>query len=274
MRGARRIMDFIDVDSYKWSEYADRSPPWKSWLYRYEARELARYERRIAAEFDATLVVSEQERRYFPGGPPATLTAVSNGVDLGFFTPRAAPPPGAAAPAVVFTGVMDYRPNVDGVTWFVERLWGRIRAGCPSARLLIVGSRPTAAVLRLAQHPGVEVTGFVPDVRDYLAQASVCVAPLRIARGVQNKVLEAMAMGRPVVTTAAAFEGLEAEPGRDLLVAAGEDEFVAAVGQLLADPVRAAAIGVAARQCVERHYRWDDNLRVLEGLVAGPVGVA
>src|SRR5690606_11948467 len=132
-------------------------------------------------------------------------------VDLEYFRPVASPAGGP--PRVVFTGVMDYRPNVEGVEWFVRQVWPDVRRDHPEACFDIVGSRPEARVLALAQTPGVRVTGFVPDVRDHVAAASVCVAPLHIARGVQNKVLEAMAMARPVVCTPQALEGIPAEHG-------------------------------------------------------------
>ncbi|MBS0375280.1 MAG: TIGR03087 family PEP-CTERM/XrtA system glycosyltransferase [Proteobacteria bacterium] len=264
MQGARRLMDFIDVDSHKWRQYADEGlPPW-SWVYRYEAWRLAEYERRVLASFDAALVVSAQERDYFPGGATGQLIAVSNGVDLDYFA-AAAPVPGAE---VVFTGVMDYRPNVDAVCWFARDIWPRIRAAVPEARFWIVGSQPTAEVQRLAAVPGVQVTGRVPDVREYVRRAAVCVAPLRIARGLQNKVLEAMAMSRAVVATGEAHEGLQAEPGRDLLVAPTDARFADVVIGLLGDPVRRAQLGDAARRCVESNYQWRQNLSSLDALLA------
>jgi sugar transferase (PEP-CTERM/EpsH1 system associated) len=263
MRRARRLMDFIDVDSHKWRQYAEEGlPPW-SWVYRYEAWRLADYERRVLASFDAALVVSAQERDYFPGGATERLVAVSNGVDLEYFA--AAPPaPGAD---VVFTGVMDYRPNVDAVCWFAREIWPRIHAALPESRFWIVGSQPTAAVQRLAILDGVHVTGRVPDVREYVRRAAVCVAPLRIARGLQNKVLEAMAMARAVVATGEAHEGLRAEPGRELVVAPADGRFADAVIGLLGDAGRRADLGAAARRCVERNYQWQRNLSSLDALL-------
>lgn len=203
---------------------------------------------------------------------------MSNGVDLEFFSP--AHPPGSMLgnASLVFTGVMDYRPNVEGVRWFVEHVFPRIRSQVPAARVFIVGNRPTAEVRRLERHRGVSVTGFVPDIRDYLAGATACVAPLRIARGIQNKVLEAMAMGRPVVTTPAAYEGIQATSGTDLVVADTEEAFATATVELLQNPAHAARIGRNARACVERRYSWATNLRVLEeiftGAQQGPIAYA
>jgi sugar transferase (PEP-CTERM/EpsH1 system associated) len=258
---ALRIMDLIDVDSYKWRQYADRAPFWQAWVYRLEAAHLSAYEQRIAGVFDRLLVVSEQERRHFPDNACASrLLVLSNGVDLEFFSPRHVPLQQIGGTYLVFTGMMDYWPNIEGITWFVERILPRVQQFVPDVQLYVVGNRPTSEVLELARSRGVTVTGFVQDIRDYLAGAGVCVVPLRIARGIQNKVLEAMAMGKPVVTTTQAFEGLRAVAGEDIIVADGEDDFVQAIVSLLRDTARAAQLGARARTCVERHYRWDSNL--------------
>ncbi|MGH8275441.1 MAG: glycosyltransferase, partial [Steroidobacteraceae bacterium] len=154
--------------------------------------------------------------------------------------------------------------NVEGIRWFVERIYPSIQAAVPGVRLYVVGNRPSADVQRLGAYNGVTVTGFVEDVRDYLAGASACIAPLQIARGIQNKILEAMAMGRPVIATRVAFEGIRAQPGRDLVVADGEAAFAAATVELLRDAGRAAQIGRNARLCVEQGYSWATSLRGLD----------
>ena len=265
-----RVMDLIDVDSFKWHQYARESSLWTAWIYRHEARRLANFEQRVAREFDHLLVVTEQEKRCFPGAVPrGRLLAMPNGVDLEYFSPRYVSRVMPRGPALVFTGVMDYRPNVDGIRWFVERVLPRIQSVIADVQLYIVGNRPSAEVRRLGGRSGVTVTGFVEDVRQYLAVASLCVVPLRIARGIQNKVLEAMAMGRAVVTTQAAFEGIRAQPGRDLIVTAGEAEFSAAVVELLRDPQRAAQIGRYARICAEQRYSWTANLELLNRILPG-----
>jgi sugar transferase (PEP-CTERM/EpsH1 system associated) len=262
LRGAVKAMDLIDVDSVKWRQYADEAGPATAWLYRHEARTLAAYERRIVEAFDRVFLVSEAEASLLgDGASSARVGAFSNGVDLDFFAPREA---GAHEPLVAFVGVMDYRPNVDAAQWFADEVFPMVRAAVPDARFAIVGSRPTAAVRQLAARSGVTVTGFVDDVRDWVARAAVCVAPLRIARGIQNKVLEAMAMGRPVVASPQAFEGIDARPGEDVVVAGAADAFADAVVALLRDPGRAARIGRSARACVERRYRWESNLAVLD----------
>lgn len=261
MARALRVMDLIDVDSYKWRQYAQRAPTWKAWVYRLEAGLLSAYERHIARNFDRLFVASEKECRHFPyGETPGRLQVLSNGVDLKFFTPGHSPARQIGDVSLVFTGVMDYWPNVEGVTWFVNRILPHIQQAVPDTHLYVVGSRPTAEVKKLERLQGVTVTGFVDDIRDYLAAARVCVVPLRIARGIQNKVLEAMAMGKPVVATAEAFEGVQAVAGEDIIVADGEQAFIQDVVGLLRDSARAERIGARARLCAERHYRWASNL--------------
>ena len=266
LRHVPKVMDLIDVDSVKWRHYAEQSHAGSAWLYRREARCLATLEGRIGREFDRVLVVSEAERHCCDSIQTDCVTAVPNGVDLEYFAPTAREPTADAPPTLVFTGVMDYRPNVDGIVWFVTNILPIVRAAVPNVRLYVVGNRPSKAVQRLASDSGVVVTGFVPDVRDY-AVRGVCIAPLRIARGIQNKVLEAMAMGRPIVVTPQAFEGIDAEPGRDLLVATGEREFAARTVELLTDPALADRMGRAARMRAEQGYSWARNLAILNDLL-------
>ena len=260
-----RIMDLIDVDSYKWAQYAEKSSGFKRLIYRYEARCLSRYEHRIAETFDHLLLVSGQEKNIFLRGlAVANLSVVTNGVDLDFFNPCHPQRHQTQKPTLVFTGVMDYWPNIEGVQWFVERIFPRIRMTAPDATFYIVGSRPTAEIRCLGQIEGIVVTGFVEDIRDYLAAADVCVVPLRIARGIQNKILEAMAMGKPVVTTSQAFEGIKAISGREIVSVDDEEMFAAAVVDLMQDRHKAESIGIKARRCMEAHYSWDINLNVLD----------
>lgn len=260
-----KLMDLIDVDSYKWRQYAERSSRWIAWLYRGESDVLATYEQRIAKEFDRLYVVSDSERKVFPGDvTPGNLRAMSNGVDIDYFSPAHELFQPLRSPALVFTGLMDYWPNIEGVEWFVERILPRIRQKISAVEFYIVGARPHAAVKKLADSRGVTVTGFVDDVRGYLGSASVCVAPLRIARGIQNKVLEAMAMARPVVATSEAFEGIRADRATDIVIADGEQHFAEAVISLLEDAPSAELIGLNARRCMERRYRWQQSLSALE----------
>ena len=197
---------------------------------------------------------------------------MSNGIDLHFYDPQAEFPrlAGSYSPLVLFTGQMDYRPNVDAVTSFVEDCLPLALEQHPDLCFAIVGRNPSPAVLRLADRPGVIVTGAVPDVRTWLAAADLVVAPLRIARGIQNKVLEAMAMGCPVIATPGAYEGIDAQPGRDLLVAETPEQQVAAIHDLLSDPAGARAMGLAARERMESRYRWAARLEPLTEILSQP----
>jgi sugar transferase (PEP-CTERM/EpsH1 system associated) len=262
------VMDFVDMDSAKFGDYSGAGP--LRWVHAREARTLSQFERETAARADVSLFVSEAEAALFrASAPEAKVRAVSNGIDLDFYDPQADFPrlEPSAGPLIVFTGQMDYRPNVEAVAAFAEQTLPIVRVGAPGARFAIVGRNPAPAVRRLAEREGVIVTGAVPDVRSWLAAADMVVAPLRIARGIQNKVLEAMAMARPVVASPAAFEGIEAEPGRDLLVADGPREEASAILRLIEDQARAQAIGEAARLRVETGYRWEARLAPLAELL-------
>lgn len=266
----RRVVDFVDVDSDKWAQYA-RAKTWPmSWIYKREARTLLRYERRIASEFDASVFVSEQESALFKQLAPETAPrclGISNGVDTDYFSPeRDYPNPYEhAASVLVFTGAMDYWANVDAVRWFAEEIFPDIKARVPDAMFTIVGARPTPEVQALAKHPGVVVTGAVPDIRPYIAYAAAAVAPMRIARGIQNKVLEAMAMGKPVLATPEAAEGINARHSVELLVASEVASLQNHAVRLLRDGAQEMA--QAARRCVTKHYGWQENLRRFDELL-------
>ncbi len=253
-----RVMDLVDVDSAKWAAYAARATGPQRWLYRTEARRVGRLERRVLRTCDRVVLVSQAEAAALSRRAPNVL-AVGNGVDLEYFTPSPLPP----SPSLVFTGTMDYRPNVEGVCWFVREVWAEVRRALPSATFTIVGRNPTAAVRALAEVPGVVVTGAVGDVRPYLASARAAVAPLRIARGVQNKVLEAMAAGRPVVATGEALEGLDVRPGIDVLQADTPDTWRAHLVTLLADDALAESLARAARRTVTGTYSWSARMNPL-----------
>ncbi len=265
-----KIMDLVDVDSYKWRQYAERSKGPMKWVYAKEGQYLQQYERRIADEFDHLLLVTQSENLLFKSFVPTTKSlAIMNGVDLEFFTPSFAPPPvNGCGPTLVFTGAMDYWPNIDAVDWFARDIFAKIRSVFPNALFRIVGSHPSPSVQRLAADcPGVEVTGWVDDIRPYIATADVCVIPLRVARGIQNKVLEAMAMGRPVVCTSQALEGIKATPGRDLLVADDADALSSAVLRLLRDAPASVRMARRARIFVETEYSWESNLQPLRAMM-------
>jgi sugar transferase (PEP-CTERM/EpsH1 system associated) len=235
-----------------------------------EAARLLAFDRAEAARTDAAIFVSEDEKRIFDRLSPETAAkhlAIPNGVDVGFFDPSKVSARANTAPAIVFVGMMDYWPNIDAVTWFAKDILPLVRRGQPQARFQIVGARPVAAVTALGSLDGVEVTGAVDDVRPYVAGAAVVVAPLRIARGIQNKVLEGMAMARPVVTTAGALEGINAQRGHDLLTGETPEEIATAVVSII-EGRAPKGLGEAARAFVLSRHDWGANLRKLDDLIA------
>jgi sugar transferase (PEP-CTERM/EpsH1 system associated) len=259
------VMDFVDIDSDKWLQYSRKSRSPFAWLYRVEGMRLRRYEAAVARSAQLCVLATSVEEALLKAFAPWAHTAVvSNGVDLRHFAPGAGT---AQDPTLLFTGAMDYLPNIDAVCYFCTDIFPRVRREVPEARFLIVGLNPAASVLRLSRLPGVVVTGAVPDVRPFYAQASVCVAPLRIARGVQNKVLQAMAMGLPVVATHRASAGIEARPGQELLVEDDPAAFAARIVRLLKDPTARSALGRRARAFVETHHAWEASLAKLDGLL-------
>jgi sugar transferase (PEP-CTERM/EpsH1 system associated) len=248
------VMDFVDVDSEKWLEYGARLRPPARWIYALEGQRLRRLEGIAARRANRCLVVSREEVKVLESFAPwARTTAIPNGVDLEYFVPPRIP---AAGSTIVFTGAMDYFPNVDAAKYFVDAVFPRVRDRAPDAQFRIVGKNPTPAVRSLASRPGVTVTGGVPDVRPYLRDAALAVAPLRVARGIQNKVLEGMAMGLPVVATRPAHEGLEARAGRHLFVEDDPAAFADLVVRLLRDAALRAVTGREARAFVEARHSW------------------
>ena len=269
--GVRLLVDFVDVDSAKWTQYA-QSHPWPlSWLYRLEGQRLLAAERRIAQSAQRSFFVTEAETELFRRLAPECAGRVEpmcNGVDGRYFAPdptRVSPFAAGEVP-LVFTGAMDYWPNVDAVRWFATQVLPVLRERHPAARLHIVGRSPAPAVQALAGE-AVSVTGTVPDVRPYLQHAAAVVAPLRLARGIQNKVLEAMAMGQAVVASRTCAEPIGA-PDTVLLPALGVDDFVRQIDGLLADPARACRIGTAARQFVEQRFSWTAHLQRIDRFLA------
>jgi sugar transferase (PEP-CTERM/EpsH1 system associated) len=262
----RFVMDFGDMDSAKFASYGEKGGPLAA-IHRREGEKLFAFEKAVAARADVSLFVSEAEACLFRSKaalPKADVRALQNGVDLDFYDPNARfERVEAPRPLIVFTGQMDYPPNIDAVRWFAREMLPHV----PGATFAIVGRNPPEQVRNLASVENILVTGEVADVRSWLAAADVVVAPLRIARGIQNKVLEAMAMARPVVASPAAFEGIEAEPGRDLIVAGGPITQAQAIAGLIADPDRARALGLAGRRRMEEAYRWERRLAPLAGIV-------
>jgi sugar transferase (PEP-CTERM/EpsH1 system associated) len=265
------VMDFVDVDSDKWRQYAATARWPLSWIYAREARTLFAHDRAVARRAAASLFVSRQEADLFKRLCPeaaGTVFTVGNGIDCDLFDPSLdlPSPYTSTGPRLVFTGTMDYRPNVDAVVWFARDILPLIQRVHPNTVFAVVGANPASDVTALAALPGLVVTGRVIDVRPFIAHADVVVAPLRLARGIQNKVLEGMAMAKPVVTTPQGLEGIDAVPGRDLLVA----ETPAALAQsVLAclDPDLRNRLADAARRLMVERYSWSGQLEALTEIV-------
>jgi sugar transferase (PEP-CTERM/EpsH1 system associated) len=264
LRGVPAVIDLVDVDSQKWLDYAAATRGPRAWLYRTEGVRLRRLEAALPDWARAVTLVSDAEadlyRRCHTGGG---AYAVMNGVDLETFRPV----PTAPEAGCVFVGALDYRPNVDGARWFCEAVWPEVLRRHPRARVALVGRHPVRAVRRLGRLPGVDVVGQVPDVRPHLAGAAVAIVPLRIARGIQNKVLEAMAMGKAVVATPEALTGLRAAPGTHALAASTPRGWAESVSHLMGDEASRRSLGAAGRRYVEEHHRWEDCLGPMAGLL-------
>lgn len=277
MTDYRTVMDLIDVDSDKWQLYANRSGYPRRWIYALESKRLAMYEKRIVDTFDAVTLVSEAEARLLRKrtGEKQKIRSVPNGVDTVFFHPAPERTDVLAKVnfSLVFCGMMDYYPNVDAVTWFVNEVLPSVLNRFDKAEFRIVGAHPSKQVLELESHPGVKVLGRVDDVRPYIWDAAISVAPLRIARGIQNKVLEAMAMAKPIVATEQAFEGIEAVPVRDLMVTKDDPEvFANAIFSVWENPDMARDMGKNARKLVETCYDWNARLEDLHKMLTADRG--
>ncbi|MBZ5496002.1 MAG: TIGR03087 family PEP-CTERM/XrtA system glycosyltransferase [Acidobacteriia bacterium] len=260
-----RVMDFGDMDSEKWFRFARQRAFPLSLGYQMEGIKLRRYEERLARAFNCCTVVSRAEKRTLDTfGFPVSVTVIPNGVDIDYFNN----PTGNYDPrTLIFLGQMDYYPNVDAVEYFCNAILPLIRRELPDVRLQIVGNSPNRRVRNLARIPGVEITGPVPDVRPYLIKAAVSIAPLRIACGIQNKVLESMAMRVPVVASSGAFDGITAVENEDLLVDDSPEGFASKVVALLNDPALRDRIADAGRRRIERSHTWPACLAVLSELL-------
>jgi len=270
--GGRVIMDFCDMDSLKFADYAKDARGPMRWLMAREADALFAFERDVAARVGASLFVSAAEADLFREKTgSANVQVIENGIDTDFFDPAARfDAVDEPVPLIVFTGQMDYRPNVEAVTWFAQAILPTIRAAHPQVRFAIVGRNPTDAVRALA-NDAVIVTGEVADVRGWLAAAACVVAPLKIARGIQNKVLEAMAMARPVVASDAAAEGIDYDG--TILCGEGANDIAQVVIGLLDDPAEGDRLGQHARTQVQRRYGWAARLAPLDALIGCPAAV-
>lgn len=263
----RHVLDLVDVDSMKWRSYARSTWSPMKLVYWTEARRLERIEQGKYDHFDAVTVVSQAEAdayREHLGDHPG-LAVVHNGVDINYFTPL----PDPDRHTIAFVGVLNYKPNTQGLLWFVKNIMPGLRKRLPDAKLLIVGRHPTHKILDLQGTPGIEVVGSVPDVRQYLGQASAIIAPLRIARGIQNKVLEAMASGRVVVASQGAAAGISARHNQHFLVADTPDDWITCLHKTLTDADYRQSIAHEARKLVKQEYAWGNAMQAMIDLVRG-----
>jgi sugar transferase (PEP-CTERM/EpsH1 system associated) len=267
---ARTIIDLVDTDSEKWRDYARRKRPPQSWVYELEWQRLRKYEHDIAQRFVYTILTTQREASLLDGLDEFTrharLRVIANGVELDHYQPDA----GASSPSpprLVFVGAMDYYANVDGVRWFAQEILPLIRASEPGVEFFIVGGNPTREVKRLAEIGGVTVTGFVDEIRPYLQCATACVIPLRVARGIQNKALEAMAAGKAIIATPESVAGLQVEDGVHLLLAQTPRDFAEATIRVIREASLRERLGERSRLYVETLHNWEPLLQRLVELV-------
>jgi sugar transferase (PEP-CTERM/EpsH1 system associated) len=276
-RTGKLVVELGDVDSEKFRSYSETARMPLRQVYRREWRLVKRLERRVALESDYSVLVTEAEAALLRTKVPEAadkIVGISCGVDHRYFDPlldHEPPFDPAAGPVFVFTGTMDYLPNSDAAIWFATKVLPIIRQTIPAARFFIVGGKPAAAVKNLMKLDGVVVTGRVPDVRPYIFHSTAVVAPMRIARGIQNKVLEAMAMAKPVIVTSGALEGIDASPGREVILAEDAAAFAGAALRLTGanggTTPEGTALGQTARRLVLERYDWDACLSGFDELM-------
>jgi sugar transferase (PEP-CTERM/EpsH1 system associated) len=265
VRGVPKVLDFGDMDSQKWSQYARFKQFPLSWGYRIEGAKLMIAERRLARRFDLCTTTTRAEWETLEGFATGAATDwFPNGVDGDYFSPSAEP---HDPNTISFIGRMDYYPNQECMSRFCKEVWPLLRARRPALKLLIVGAEPSAAVRALGRVPGVTVTGSVPDVRPYVRGSAAMVAPLAIARGTQNKILEAMAMGVPVVTSRVAAGGVDAAADTHLLVADSPAEQVEALGRLIDQPAERRRLATAGRERMLTHHAWPRSMERLDQIL-------
>jgi len=262
------IMDFMDVDSDKWGQYKQNSSFPMSIIYAREQYLLSKYEKRIVEQFDACYLIAQAEVTLFNQQVIQSdkVQVMGNGLDTIAFYP-AKEKEANPYPIFLFTGVMDYKPNVDAVVWFAEKCWGDIIKQHPRAKFIIAGMNPNKDVMKLVELTGVEVTGFVDDILPYYHQADIFVAPFRLARGVQNKVLQAFSCALPVISTPMGAEGIICQADRDILIASSPEQFIKQANKLIAQPTLAQSIGESALQIIQQHYSWPSQLQPLVNLL-------
>ncbi len=269
VKGIPKIMDYVDVDSDKWKQNAEYSKFPFNWIYHTESELLRKYEKLIVDNFEKYIFVTERDKNLFKSFiVDKDAFIIPNGVNLEYFSKNADFEDDVSLSdsgnKIVFTGAMDYFANIDAAEYFYKKIMPLIKE---NFKFLIVGSNPTKKLKKLSDGKAVIVTGRVKDIRPYLKCSQVYVAPLRISRGVQNKVLEAMSFGLPVVTTSKVLDGIRARPGIDLLVEDDPKSFANAVTSLLSDKSLAEKIGQAGRKFVEQNYNWSISFEMLDQLI-------
>lgn len=260
-----KILDFGDMDSQKWLDYALLKPFPLSLGYKLEGLKMLAAEKRLARKFDLCTATTRAEWQTLQDyGTGARTDWFPNGVDAAFFSPDGS----VHEPETIsFIGRMDYYPNIECMQRFCADVWPQLRAKRPAMQLLIVGADPVPAVRELGKLPGVTVTGSVPDVRPFVRRSVVNIAPLKIARGTQNKILEAMAMGVPVVTTRLAAGGVDAEAGEHLLAADTPQEMVDAVLRIVDSPAERERLARAGRERMLSHHAWPRSMQRLDAII-------
>jgi sugar transferase (PEP-CTERM/EpsH1 system associated) len=265
VRDVPKILDFGDMDSQKWLEYANYKPFPLSLGYTLEGRKMLRAEKRLARRFDLCTATTRAEWQTLEDyGTGAATDWFPNGVDAEFFSPTDG---GFDPDTISFIGRMDYYPNQECMARFCREVWPLLKARRPAMKLSIVGADPTPAMRALGELPGVTVTGSVPDVRPHVRASALMVAPLAIARGTQNKILEAMAMGVPVVTSPAAAGGVDAERDSHLLVADSADGIAQAILRIVENPAERERLAVAGRARMLSHHAWPRSMQRLDAII-------
>lgn len=264
-RRPRLIMDFMDMDSHKWLQYSRNTKPPMRWVYQREASLVRRLENRVGEQFDACFFVAEPETNLYKqqaGNPAAEVLSIGNGIDPAEFYP-ATQATEVKTPHLLFAGVMDYTPNVDAMLWFYNEVWPSVLTHWPDATLTIAGMNPTPAIARLQGVDNVRVTGFVEDILPYFHESNIFVAPFRIARGIQNKILQAFACGLPVVSTSMGAEGIKCTPGQNIEVGDEPNDMFNAIKRLMAAPHHYQTVRNSALATIDEHYSWDGILTPL-----------
>lgn len=264
------LMDFMDLDSDKWQQYANTSNWPMKWIYQRESLILAKYEQEIVRQFKASFFIADAEVNLFQAKSENSknVHVLGNGMDTNTFFP-AKEAPENEQPIFLFTGVMDYKPNVDAVIWFVKNIWPSVVSEYPKAKFIIAGMNPSSAVKELVKIAGIEVTGFVEDILPYYHQSDYFIAPFRLARGVQNKVLQAFACGLPVIATPMGAEGIDCSDKEDILLANNKEEFLTSISLLESDHKLKMHIKDNALRLISEKYSWEGKLQVLDNILQG-----